>query len=203
MRNNRLWFGPIAVLLFLVGTWLIGSITPGYSHVRQTVSELGEVGAPGHVAFTALLCVIAACLLIYATAVARSLSELAQPTVPAFFVAAMAVSCAGVGIFSYPRPLHNVFGLSETVGLQAPLFAALASRKDPRTGKVTRFSTLMYVLVLLAIALNLLPLFRPMGIWPYIRPFFGLLQRCLFAAWFAWCAGYALLLIRIRRPAVE
>jgi hypothetical membrane protein len=125
MKSISLWFGPIAILLFIAGTLAIGTVTPGYSHVRQTVSELGEVGSPGQVAFSALLCLIATCLVIFASAIARSHRRLGCSTLPAYFVVAMAISCAGVGLFSYPHPLHNVFGLSETVGLQAPLVAAL------------------------------------------------------------------------------
>ena len=112
-------------------------MTPGYSHVHQTVSELGEIGSPGRAAFSVLLCLVAVSLLIYAGAIARSLRELGQSTLPAYFVGAMAISCAGVGVFAFPHPLHNIFGLSETIGLQAPLLAALVSRNDARTRQVT------------------------------------------------------------------
>ena len=199
MAKYRLWFGPIAVALFLAGTLAIGLITPGYSHVRQTVSELGEVGSPGRFAFCVLLCLIAACLLVFAVGVARLLNELGCSALPAYFVGAMAISCAAVGIFAFPHPLHNIFGMSETVGLQAPLVAALACRKDARTKQIMVFSLIMYILVLLAIAINLIPLVRPASLWPYVKPFFGVVQRCLFASWFIWCAGYALSLMHVGR----
>jgi len=111
----------------------------------------------------------------------------------------MAISCAGVGIFSYPYALHNVFGLSELIGYQAPLAAALVYRKDSRARSVMTFSIVMYIAVLLTVAINLLAIFRPPDLWTQIKPVFGILQRSLFAAWFIWCAGYALLLIRARR----
>ncbi|EIL96359.1 hypothetical protein RHOFW104T7_10170 [Rhodanobacter thiooxydans] len=197
MTNSRLWFGPFAALLFFAGTFAIGLITPGYSHVRQTVSELGEVGSPGQVAFGVLLWLVAACLVVCAGAIARSLHDLGCSALPAYVVGAMAISCMGVGLFAFPHPLHNVFGLSETVGLQAPLAAALVCRKSPRARRATLFSMVMYVLVVLAIAINLVPLGRPAGLWPLIKPLYGLVQRFLFASWFFWCAGYALLLMRI------
>lgn len=199
MKNYQLWFGPLAVLLFVAGTLAIGLITPGYSHVRQTVSELGEVGSPGQVAFSVLLCLVAASLLVYAGAIARSLHELGHSVSPAYFVGAMAISCAGVGIFAFPHSLHNIFGLSETVGLQAPLVAALACRKDARAKQVTVFSSIMYLVVLMAIAINLVPLVRPADLWAHLKPFFGIVQRSLFASWFIWCAGYALFLMRVGR----
>lgn len=196
MKYHGLWFGPVAVALFLAGTIAIGLFTPGYSHVRQTVSELGEAGAPGQVAFSVLLCLISACLIVCASAIARTLHQLGHSALPAYFVISMAISCAGVGIFSFPHPLHNVFGLSETVGLQAPLIAALVGRRDDRTRQARVFSTAMYLLVLLAFAINLIPLLRPTNLWAYIRPYFGLVQRSLFVSWFTWCAGYALFLIK-------
>ena len=199
MKRIGLWFGVIAVLLFVAGTHAIGTISPGYSHVRQTVSELGEVGSPGQFAFSALLCLIAACLVIFASGVARSHRGLGCSVLPAWFVVAMAISCAGVGLFSYPHPLHNVFGLSETVGLQAPLVAALVCWRTARAKSIANYSIVMYVVVLAAIAVNFIPLVRPAGLWPLVRPFLGIVQRFLFLSWFVWCAGYAMLLLQVAR----
>lgn len=198
MTSSRLWFGPIAALLLSAGIFAVGLVTPGYSHVRQTVSELGEVGSPGQVTFSVLLCLVAACLIIFAGAVARSLKASGHSALPAYFLGAMAVSTAGVGLFAFPQPLHNIFGMSETVGYQAPLVAALVCRTDPRARRVKLFSIIMYGAVLLAIAINLLALVRPADIWIQIKPFFGVVQRSLFAAWFIWCTGYAVLLMRMR-----
>jgi len=199
MTSSRLWFGPIAALLLFAGIFAVGLVTPDYSHVRQTVSELGEVGSPGQIAFSVLLCLVAACLIIFAGAVAHSLRELGHSTLPAWFLGAMAISTAGVGLFAYPEPLHNIFGMSETVGYQAPLVAALVCKTDPRAKRIKAFSIVMYVAVLLAIAVNLIALVRPAETWAQIKPFFGVVQRSLFASWFIWCTGYALLLMRMRR----
>jgi len=199
MTSSRLWFGPAALLIFFAGTLTIGAFTPGYNFVQQTVSELGEVGAPGQFAFSALLCLVAACIAICATAIARSLRDLGCSVLPAYFLAAMAFSCAGVGIFSFPHPLHNIFGMSETLGLQAPLIAALVCRNQPRARHIVLFSSIMYAVVVIAIAINLIPLVRPASLWPLIKPFFGVVQRSLFASWFIWFAGYAVLLMRVGR----
>ena len=199
IRDSRLWFGPGAGVLLLAGTIAIGLVTPGYSHVRQTVSELGEVGAPGQGAFTILLLAVASCLLAFAFAVARVLRDAGSSRLPAWFVGAMGASTAGVGLFAFPHALHNVFGMSELVGYQAPLVAALACWSNPRAKRVVVFSIVMYIAVLLAIAINLVPVIRPTDAWLQVKPYFGLVQRSLFASWFAWCAGYGLLLMRLVR----
>jgi len=179
--------------------YALGLITPGYSHVRQTVSELGELGSPGQLAFTALLCLVTACLVVFSAAVARSLTDSGHSTLPAYLLVAMAVSTAGVGIFAFPQPLHNIFGMSEIVGYQAPLVAALVCKKDPGARQVKVFSMVMYGVVMLVMAVNFMALVRPVDIWSHIKPVFGIVQRSLFASWFVWCTGYALLLMRMRR----
>jgi len=195
----RLWLGPIAAGLLFAGMFAIGLMIPGYSHMRQTVSELGEVGSPGRIAFTVLLLLVAACLIVFATGVSTTLRAAGCSTLPAYLVGAMAVSAAGVGVFAFPHPLHNVFGMSELVGYQTPLVAALACRSAARMRKIRTFSFLMYALVVLAIAANLTSLHRHGNLWLHVQPFYGVVQRLLFAAWFFWCAGYAVLLMRIRQ----
>lgn len=89
--------------------------------------------------------------------------------------------------------------MSETVGFQAPLVAALVCRRVPRAKQIVAFSMFMYAVVLVAIAMNLIPLVRPASLWPLVRPYFGIVQRFLFVSWFIWCAGYAMLLLRLTR----
>jgi hypothetical membrane protein len=200
MACSRLWLGPVAALLLFAGMFAIGLMIPDYSHVRQTVSELGEVGSPGRIAFSVLLSLVAACLIVFAGGVARVLRKSGFSTLPAYFVGAMAISAAGVGLFAFPHPLHNVFGMSELVGYQAPLAAALVCRRAPHARRLVVFSMAMYALVALTIAANMTTLDRHGVIWAHIQPYYGVVQRLLFAAWFFWCAGYALLLMRMRQP---
>ena len=107
-------------------------LLPGYSHVRQTVSEIGEIGSPARVPFAIMLCCVAACTLVFASAV-RDLSVAARHSrLAAYLIGFMALPAAGVGVFAYPHPLHNIFGISELIGYQAPLVFALTWRRDPR-----------------------------------------------------------------------
>ena len=44
--NFRLLFGPVAAAVLVLGVAGLALMVPGYSDVRQTVSEIGEVGSP-------------------------------------------------------------------------------------------------------------------------------------------------------------
>jgi hypothetical protein len=194
--STRVLFGPLAAVLLFAGIVGLGLQVPGYSQVRQTVSEIGEVGSPMRLPFTVLLFAVAASILVFASGLRDLARKAGVSTLAAWVSAAMAVSAAGVGYFSSPHPLHNVFGLSELVGYQAPLVIALTWRKDPAAKRLVGFSWIMVLVVWASIALNLLPMFRPPAIWPHIKPIYGLVQRALFAAWFGWAAGVGLILSR-------
>ena len=60
------------------------------------------------------------------------------------------------------------------VGYQAPLVAALVSTETSQSVSIA-----VYAAVLLAIAINLVALVRPEGIWSQIKPFFGVVQRSI------------------------
>lgn len=51
------------------------------------------------------------------------------------------------------------------------------------------FSWIMTALVWCAITASLVIFDRTSTLWMEMRPFYGLVQRVLFAAWFVWCAG--------------
>jgi hypothetical membrane protein len=195
-RGYRLLFGPLAAAVFAFGIVGLGLVVPGYSQVRQTVSEIGEVGSPARIPFAILLCVIAACVVAFAVGLREVSASAGRSRWAAYVTGLMAVSVAGVGVFAFPHPLHNVFGISELIGYQAPLLLALTWRGDARLRPVVMFSWVMVALVWVAIALNLSSLDRSGAVWAHVKPVNGLVQRALFAAWFGWCAGVGVMLFR-------
>jgi hypothetical membrane protein len=187
-RDSRLLFGPIAAGILTIGVAGLAVMIPGYSHVRQTVSEIGEIGSPARVPFAVLLCCVAACLLVFATAI-RDLSIARQRSaLVAYLIGCMGLSAAGVGLFAFPHPLHNVFGISELIGYQAPLAFALIWRRDPGARTLVVFSWIAALIIWVAIVLNLSALAPNGAIWNQVKPVHGLAQRTLFAGWFGWCA---------------
>jgi len=197
-RNTGLWGGPLGALLMGLGTVILSLQVPGYSQVRQTVSEIGEVGSPMQLPFTVLLWGVALLILIFAWALRKQSLRAGLSPLAAYLTACMAVSSAGAGYFAYPHPLHGVFGLSETIGYCAPLAMALTWKHDPAMRPVVLWSGVLFALVVISIAFNTAVLDRDGALWAFERPVYGLVQRSLFAAWFGWCVGIGLLLQRAR-----
>jgi hypothetical membrane protein len=189
VRDARLLFGPTAALVLALGLVALPPFVAGYSSVRQTVSEIGEMVSPMRWPFAALLLFVGLLLLIFASGVRRALQIAGRSTVSAFCVAWMGIAAAALGVFAFPHPLHGIIGLSELVAYQAPLAFALAWRSDARMRQPVAFSILMYVLLLASIAINLSTLARDSTLWSLIRPVFGMVQRSLFACFFLWIAG--------------
>jgi hypothetical membrane protein len=191
-RNYRLLFGPLAGIILGLGIVGLALLIPGYSHVHQTVSEIGEIGSPARLPFAVMLGCVAICILIFAWAL-RDLSLATHHSrIAAYLIAFMALPAAGIGVFAYPHPAHNVFGMSELIGYQAPLVFALTWRRDPRAKSIVVLSLIFFALIWAAIVLNLSPFAAP--VWAYVKPVHGLAQRALFAAWFGWCAVLGILL---------
>ncbi|MGD9597614.1 MAG: DUF998 domain-containing protein [Steroidobacteraceae bacterium] len=166
----------------------LAAMLPAYSHVRQTVSEIGEIGSQARVPFAVALGIVALCILLFAIALRNFAVQTHSPRLVAFFVGCMAPSVAGVAVFAHPHPLHNVFGLSELIGYQAPLILAVTWRHMPRAKPIVMLSGIVWGLTWIAVALNFAP----------IEPYRGLAQRALFSLWFGWCAAIGTLLFRRR-----
>ena len=194
----RLLFGPLAAAILVIGIVGLASWIPGYDHVRQTVSEIGEIGSPVRIPFAILLCAVSTCVLILASAVRDKSRPMLYSPLPAYLIGAMALSIAGVAIFAHPHPLHNVFGISELIGYQAPLAFALTWRRHPHARSIVMLSLALYIVTIAAIVLNLSSLFGPSALRSYVQPRYGLAQRALFSAWFGWSALLGILLSRER-----
>lgn len=202
--------GLLSAVIFTLGLVLLPLGIPGYSQVHQTVSEIGMVGSPMQIPFTFMLCLTALCMLMFGWALGEASIGAGHSPLAGYLTACMAVSAAGVGLFAFPSPLHNYFGMSELIGYQAPLALAVTWRADRRAAAVVRLSWVMSVLMWVTIILNLSVLDRGGALWAYERPYYGLVQRSLFAVFFLWATlvGVMLfvarsrrLIVRVRRPA--
>ncbi|AIF45995.1 hypothetical protein HY57_01295 [Dyella japonica A8] len=194
----RLSCGVIAALVLWAGFVLLPSLVPGYDGVRQTISEIGEMDSPARLPFAAMLCVVAICVLLFAWGLADVSARRGRSSAAAYLTGCMAISCAGVGIFAYPHPLHGVFGLSEFIGYQAPWVLALTWRREKIPRALVPFSWTMGVLLWLAIIANLSVLDFHSWLWKLEKPVYGIIQRLLFFTWSLWLAGISVMVRRSR-----
>jgi len=103
--------GPAAALAFGLGVTWLGAARPGYSAVRQTVSELGPQGGKGRGALAALNLIIALAAVVFACGLGAVASEMHWTMTPAYFVGFYAALAAGLAAFPSGHRLHNLFGL--------------------------------------------------------------------------------------------
>jgi hypothetical membrane protein len=202
-QNSRLLCGPLAAVIFTLGVAGLPMMVPGYSSIHQTVSEIGEVGSPARLPFAVMLCSAALCIIIFATAVREVSVANGRSLLTAYLIAYMAIPSVGIGIFAFPHPLHNIFGISELIGYHAPLALALTWRGDLNTRALVRFSWVIALLIWVALGLNMSAIARHGMVWAHVKPVMGLVQRSLFASWFVWSAVLGSALIKKNSPRTD
>ena len=192
--DHTLLAGPLAAAIFGLGIGLLPLWIPGYDQIHQTVSEIGMRGSPMEIPFSIMLIAVAVCVLVFGWGLGAASLRAGHSPLAGYLAASMAVCAAGIALFPFPAAPHNYFGMLELVGYQAPLAFAIAWRRDVRAARLVRLSWLMGALMWAAIALNLGALERGGIVWAYERPFYGLVQRSLFAVFFLWCAALGAML---------
>ena len=127
----------IAASLLLGGVLWFGTRVPGYSHVRQTISELGEVGSRYSVVVSwGLFAPVGILLsLLTVTLVYRDSSDFRNAVM--FLTSAVSIGYLGAAIFpcdpgspltgTWRQQLHNLLGGVEYVGGTGALFLAAQS----------------------------------------------------------------------------
>jgi hypothetical membrane protein len=187
-----LLFGLIAATTFVVASTVLGALLPNYDAVTQTISEIGEKGSPFETVFKAVSLFVAGCFLLFAFGVYRFSKKRRASLVPAALLGFFASMELGVFIFESPHPWHNVFGILSIAGFLAPLTLAITWPSAPDLPALRPLSAIAAVFLIVAIGLNLSPLFVPI---PFINEHIGLVQRALLV-FHLWCAYLAFVLFQ-------
>ena len=183
--QNILPSGWIASGAFIIGSLLLGSMLSDYSPVSQTVSEIGQSGSPLMMSWHIFSVSIGLLMLLFAIGIIFFAKQNKLSILPGIFILSYGISQFGIGFYPSPHSLHNVFGLSMTIGYFSPLVFAL-SWKD-RLGKNFRsISILTFILIILGVFLNLSPAFAP-SLYPL--EYYGIVQRFLLFTFYAYM-GY-------------
>ena len=171
---------------------VLGALLPNYDPITQTISEIGRTGSPFEATFKVVNLSVAGFLILFAFGVYRFSVERHLSLLTAVLLGFFAAMELGVEIFESPNPWHNVFGLSSLLGFFAPLALAFTWPSTPDLRVLRRVSGVAALLVLIAVLLNLSPLFVQVT---YIIDHYGLIQRTLFV-FYLWCAYVAFILFR-------
>ena len=184
--QQRLLFlpGALAGVIFFSAMYALATMVDGYSHVAQTVSEIGQAGSPAEVYMRIANVAVSLCLVLFAWglylfAQGNNISKL-----PAVFMAFYTIAEIGVAIFPSPHQLHNIFGLSMTIGYLTPVVLALSWKNLVNSSKLITVSWIAFILVIIAISLNLSPIFTH-NLYPL--EYYGIVQRSLFVTFYGWC----------------
>jgi len=183
-RRSLFLSGALAGGIFFAAVYALATMVDGYSHTAQTVSEIGELGSPAEVYLQITNLVVALCLLVFAWSIYLFARNSNASILPAMFIACFAIAEIGVAIFPSPHTLHNVFGLSMTIGYMSPLVVAMSWRKLAGVNDLIAVSWIAFVLVVITIFLNLSPMFAR-DLYPL--EYYGVVQRALFVAFYGWC----------------
>ena len=182
--NNLLQAGWLAGIGFIFGTLLLGNLLTDYNLVSQTVSEIGETGSPLEGTFKLFSFMISILLILFSIGLLAYSRKNSLSLVPGFLLLTFGLAEFGIGLFPSPHPLHNVFGLSLTIGYLSPLFFFFLW-KNKLGDRFKWISLLVFLLVLLGIFLNLTPAFAP-ELYPL--KYYGLAQRFLLYTFYGYCA---------------
>ena len=188
MKKYLLLFGPLAGLLFFATVYVLALSVPEYSHVGDTVSEIGQLGSPVEQSYQMAMLIVDAFLVALGIGLIAFSKSRNAPVLPAVLIAYFGFMQMGLHIYPSPHSLHNVFGLSLILGYLAPLALAISWRKLAELRGLVQVSWLAAILLIVSIFLNISPLFAR-DLYPL--DYYGLVQRSslfLIFGWFA-CVG--------------
>ena len=182
--QNILPSGWVAAAAFIIGSLLLGSMLSDYSPVSQTVSEIGQSGSPLLMTWHIFSVSIGVLMILFAIGIILFAKQNKLSILPGIFMLSYGISQFGIGFYPSTHALHNVFGLSMTLGYFSPLVFALSWKT--KLGKNFRsISYLAFILIILGIFLNLTPAFAP-DLYPL--KYYGIVQRFLLFTFYFYAA---------------
>ena len=185
MNRNLLLFGPLAGVVFFGAVYVLAAFLPEYSHLSETVSEIGEIGSPVERSFQVVMLFVNLCVVLLAVGLFNFARSNSVSVVPAIFVAWFGLADVGTNLFPSPHPLHNVFGLALTIGYLAPLALAIAWRSREPVRSAVTVSWVVAAFVFVSIFLNISPAFNR-DLYPL--EYYGIVQRSALLLIYGWFA---------------
>ena len=195
--------GMVAPVLFALAVIVLGFLREDYSHVSDTISDLGEIGSPNMAGQNVNFILTGLLILAFSFGLYRGTDPGKRVKVGSLLVAVIGLGVAGAGVFpddpSCPSPgcnslAANGHGVAGFMVFPAIPFAILLfARGLGRDTAWRRYRT--YSLVTGIVALALLVLFdaseSTLASWE------GAIQRLYLVSWFQWIGVMAIGLFRL------
>ena len=185
MKKYVLLSGALAGLLFFATVYVLAPSVSGYSHVSDTVSEIGQTGSPVEQSYQVAMLIVDTFLVALGIALISFARSRNAPILPAVLVSYFGFVQLGLHIYPSPHSFHNIFGLALIFGYLAPLALAISWRKLGELRETVQVSWLVAVLIIVSIFLNISPLFTR-DLYPL--EYYGLVQRSSLLLIFGWFA---------------
>lgn len=197
--------GIIAPIIFAVVVIILGFLEPGYSHLTQAISELGQIGATNAVVQNVNFAILGILLLIFSVGLHRGITKgsILGPLLLAIFAI---VSLLGNAIFACDpgclmedanSRIHNMLGLTGFVAfILAPLTLSRRLKKDNLWNGYGRYSIISGVLAILFLLIFIVGSAALSESLPFIR---GIFQRLFIGTLLLWVEVMAIRLYQITK----
>lgn len=185
MKKYLLPLGTLAGLIFFVTVYALASRVANYSHLSDTVSEIGQIGSPVELPFKLGILAAYISTVLFGLGLVFLARSKTISAAPALLVTFYGVLGIGIALFPTPHPAHNLFGLAMIIGYMSPLALAIAWRQYEPLKKLARISSIVTILMLISIFLNISPLFTR-DLFPL--EYYGIVQRSAFVIFYGWLA---------------
>ena len=100
--DYRLLAGIATPIVFGFSILVLATLLVGYTHVSQTVSEIGETGSAAEIPWKIAVLLVGVSFLVFASGIHRFAREKAVSVWPAFVVGYFGLMSFGTSIFEYP-----------------------------------------------------------------------------------------------------
>ncbi len=180
--------GIASPILFVTLLLVAGLLRPGYSHVTQPISELGQIGTPNAIIQDANFVLTGLLIIPFAVGLHRGIDQGRGSKIGPTLLLVFAVTGVLVGtIFPLPDPLHVPVSLIGFIAMIIGIFAIY--RRLRRAGQWQGYGSYSLATGAVLVVLFFLTGIGGQGI---LAPWFGLLQRLFAAPLFLWIEVIAL-----------
>jgi len=201
MKRSLYILGILTPLFYIFNVVLGGALWPGYSHVRQAISELTMAGVPNLALMDALFTIYGFMLLAFSLGFSLRWGRAGNRPLTISGIALVACAAAGLAMkffrqdpigepLTFTGTMHLILaGVTSLGTIFAIFFAAAGFRKLPYAGDLRVFSLVMGAIVLVSGGLTAAGTTQ-------LPAIFGILERITIGAFMLWLLVISLSLLK-------